>query len=384
MTQPSHTSAPRSWRPAATTFFAGSPVRAGRTSSGGSASHTKAPSVGLGGSFRYDLHSGDVWWSAQLADAFGRMRGFKPAGFEAYLDLVHPEDRPAVTERVERALEERSGFDGRERVMWPDGSVVELRSEAAVECDPVGRPAALVGRCEVVAVVYDAADDGPALRRAAADIAHDLRNILQSMRSGIDLYLTELELARGDVEGQGVEAPPINELFERADGLVAELGQLSGRRDSSARWLEMSRWVAALEPLLRDLVGRERSLELQLPSLPIFAQVRPRRLEQCIMNLVSNARDATAPGGHIQLRLSPRSNGSQVALTVTDDGVGMELSFAERAFERGVSSHGSGRGLGLSIVRDEIRRMGGRVRLDSVPGGGTCVEMVLPGGRGPG
>src|SRR5690606_1868061 len=239
----------------------------------------------------------------------------------------------------------------------------ELRSEAAVECDPEGRPTALVGRCEVVAVIYDAADDGPALRRAAADIAHDLRNILQSMRTGIDLYLAELELSRTDRDSERpeVESPPIQELFERADTLVAELGQLSGRRDSSARWLEMSRWVAALEPLLRDLVGRERQIELVLPSLPLFAQVKPRRLEQCVMNLVSNARDATAIGGKIVLRLAPRASGRQVALTVTDDGVGMELSFAERAFERGVSTHGNGRGLGLSIVRDEVRRMGGRV-----------------------
>ncbi len=340
----------------------------------GSSPGGERPRLGMRGNFRYELEGGRVTWSAGVARAFGRSPGWAPEGFAGYLALVHPDDRDASQARVEMAIRSCSGFDARERVIWPDGSVVVVRCEAAVETDELGHPVALVGRSRLVEIERDAGRTPTALRRAAADIAHDLRNLLQALRSNVDLCL--LESNADDEQRQAIDG-----IFARLDDLGVELGSLRGRRSSAARWSELRRWLESLRPILADVLGPDRELELQLPPMPLFALVSTPRLETCLLHLVANAREATEEGGRVRVGLAPRAGGERFVISVRDDGEGMSESSVSRALRRGVSTRGPGRGLGLAIVRETVAQMQGRLHIDSEPGRGTFVEMSFDAGE---
>lgn len=334
---------------------------------------SSGPRVGARGSFRLDLTTQDLEWSRAGAVVFGRDPGLAPKKFEEFLAMLHSEDRDSTRARVKEAVADLSGFETRERICWADGTIVVVVCRAAVELDDEGAAAAVVGTTELVRVEFDAGQSKASLRRAAADIGHDLRNLLQTLRSSIDLWR---------MQNPGVADPAhVEAALERANELGAELRNLDGRRDSAPRWTEVGGWLRALSPLMQELAGHDRSLRVSAPERPLFAPLRSRRVEHCLMNLVANARDATDVGCTIEINLELTSEGQELRFDVSDDGQGMDPELVSGAWERGTSSSGLGRGLGLGIVRGEIERMGGRVSLESELGRGTTVSLFVPAGR---
>lgn len=364
---------------------AAAPCDDGSDSSRPSAVAPERPRVGMRGSFHYDLRTGAIHITEGIARAFGHRPGWSPEDIESYFDAVHPDEREAyrahfesllVPEHQRPANARPVGEPSRQRVVWPDGTVVQLVCESAVETDDRGRPVAIVGSKRLARVLHDAGRAPNALRRAAADIAHDLRNLTQAMRSHLDVMRLE-----GEVEPSSTAA--LDGMLSRIDELGVELMNLEGRRPSSARWTELRRWLHGLEPLLADALGPDRSLDMSFPPLAVFGLVPTRRLEQALLHLVANAREATRPGARVRVSLAPRRDGEAFALSVADDGEGMDDEQLQRALQRGVSTRGRGRGLGLSIVRDLVRQLRGELHIDSELGRGTVVEMVLDAGERP-
>jgi PAS domain S-box-containing protein len=222
-----------------------------------------------------------------------------------------------------------------------------------------------------------------AVGRLAGGIAHDFNNLLTGILSYSDLILQELRPSdpiRNDVE-------QIRDAGQRAAGLTRQLLAFSRRQLLRPRVVSLNTTVAELEPMLQRLLGAEVKLETGLdPDLGnIF--VDPAQLEQALVNLVLNARDAMPAGG--QLRISTMNaeldGDSFVAVTVSDTGVGIEPSAQPRIFEPFFTTKqgGGGRGLGLSTVYGIVEQSGGHITVDSAPGQGATFTMYFPRYWGP-
>jgi len=234
-----------------------------------------------------------------------------------------------------------------------------------------------------------------AVGQLAGGIAHDFNNLLTAILSYGDLVLEELrpgDPIRADVE-------QIRHAGQRAATLTRQLLAFSRRQVLQPRVLSLSGSVAELEPMLRRILGAGVSLETRLDPGLWYVLADPAQLEQVLVNLVMNARDAVAAGGRVTVTTAnlqlhaadeARGNGARpgayVTLAVRDNGVGMDVPTRTRIFDPFFTTKtpGQGAGLGLSTVYGIVEQSGGHIAVESAPGQGTTFTIFLPRYTGPG
>jgi CheY-like chemotaxis protein len=226
----------------------------------------------------------------------------------------------------------------------------------------------------------------------AGGIAHDFNNIL-------GVIINYARFAQGSVPPGSPAAADIEEIrraAERGVGLVRQLMILARRESGATVVFDLNELIAGLDGFLRSTIGEHITVERRLaPDLWPLAD-DPARIEQILINLAVNARDAMPGGGTLTFEtgnaeLSAAETmaypgaapGRYVRLLVTDTGVGMDSEVASRAFEPMFTTKGAaqGTGLGLATVYTIVTQAGGLVDLSSQPGRGTSIEINLPASR---
>jgi signal transduction histidine kinase/CheY-like chemotaxis protein len=227
-----------------------------------------------------------------------------------------------------------------------------------------------------------------AIGQLAGGVAHDFNNVLAAILSYADLAadgVTDVA-ARADLEA-------IQDAARRGAGLTRQLLQFSRRTPGDLEPVAVNDRVLEVVGMLGRTLGEDRSLRCDLVDAPMAVLADPAELDQILLNLVVNARDAVGPGGVIEVstaavELDPTEAalhpglepGPYVRLAVTDDGTGMAPEVVEHAFEPFFTTKGRGHGtgLGLSTVYGIVQRLGGYVAVRSVEGVGTSIEVLLP------
>ncbi len=229
-----------------------------------------------------------------------------------------------------------------------------------------------------------------AVGRLAGGIAHDFNNLLTVIMGHADQLLHQA----GADKGEQSEAREIFSAAERAAALTHQLLAFSRKNVSKPRIVQLNDIIRALEPMLRRLIGEDHvvTTELERRLAPVLAD--SGNLEQALVNLMLNARDAMPDGGRIVVRTFNREvrdgnesgarPGHYVAMIVEDTGVGMDEETRRRIFEPffTTKSIGKGTGLGLSMVYGTVRQAGGFVSVNSRLGRGTVFEILLPRAKG--
>jgi len=219
-----------------------------------------------------------------------------------------------------------------------------------------------------------------AVGRLAGGVAHDFNNLLTVIGSNAEMGA---ELARrGRVASE--EFAEIQSAVERAAALTRQLLAFSRRQVLAPVPLSLNQLVGHAERMLRRVIGEDVTLETRLDERVGQVVADQGQLEQVLMNLVVNARDAMPEGGHVVIATS-REPDDQVALSVSDTGIGMDPDIQSRAFEPFFTTKepGKGTGLGLSTVYGIAQQSGGDVGIRSFPGTGTTVTLRLPHHRSP-
>jgi PAS domain S-box-containing protein len=325
-----------------------------------------------------DSATGQVLYvSPAFASIFGR--SLAEVDDEAWPSLrsIHPEDRERVAETVGDFFEHGGSLDLQFRIVRPDGSLRTVRSRASK----------IPGQNRVTGLLHDMTDElslQAELRQAqrleaigtlASGIAHDFNNLLMGVGGCAQLALRRLD---ANHEAYGYLRRAADAILRGAN-LTRQILRFSDTRTTTDEPVELDAVVRGARDLMQSLVGEQVTLSMQLgaPALSIAAE--PGDIEQMLLNLASNARDAMPNGGGLWFRTEPRQ-GSAVALSVTDTGVGMDEETKRRVFEPFFTTKevGKGTGLGLSTVFAMVRRMGGTIGIESAPGQGTTFTLCLP------
>ena len=313
------------------------------------------------------------------------------------MDILPPEDAPGLHHGLERSSMQR-GDVALAQHQRKDGTIVDMEL-VSHEMELNGRRARLVlatdikERTRTRAALHQSeeqlrqAQRMDAAGRLASGVAHDFNNLLTTIRGFSDLLLRDLpeeHVRRKDVE-------QIRKAADRGAALTRQLLSFGHPPTVQARALDLNAVVVSMEGLLQRLVGADIRLTMRLR--PNLGEVRmdPGQLEQILVNLVLNARDAMPSGGTLTVETGERQisgsargrsvrPGRYLVLAVSDTGTGMDGDTLTHVFDPFFTSPPSrGRsGLGLSIVYGIVKQNGGGVRVSSEPGQGTTVKVFIP------
>ncbi|MFL1419983.1 ATP-binding protein [Pseudomonas fildesensis] len=384
----------------------------------------------------------DIGEDRFIADAhFAYLHGVDPgdAGLlpiSDYLQGVHPEDLGTVARSIKHCITHGTEYAEEYRLLQADGEVRWVFARGRCYKDHHGRPARFLGaaldlterkhteqalrhlnenleervaqrtqalaeanqRLQSEMVERERAED--ALRHAqkmeavgqlTGGIAHDFNNMLTGIIGSLDLMQRYIAAGRSEDIGRFTDAAVSS--AHRAAALTHRLLAFSRRQSLDRRPTDPNQLVASLEDLFQRTKGAHIALKVQLGNDIWAVNTDASQLENALLNLVINARDAMPDGGELLIEtansyldgtdittLEPVKAGDYVMLGVSDNGSGMAPKILAKAFDPFFTTKpiGQGTGLGLSMIYGFAQQSGGHVTIQSEPGQGTCVRLYLP------
>ncbi len=348
------------------------------------------------GTWEHDLVTGAMQWDPRAKALFG-FSSEVAITHSTWAGAVHPPDLAPTEALWERATRERKSCCTEYRVSWPDGSMHWITAVGRATFDPAtGKPLRLTG------VMLDGTERkqaeerlGEVLRleaigRLAGGIAHDLNNMLVAILGFSDLLARTMD--RQDPRRRDVDQ--ITEAATRSAKLTRQLLAFARREMIHPQRLNLNDVVARRESALRSVLGDHIELVLELAPEAGVVYADPSQVEQILLNLVLNARDAMPEGGRVtietaRLDVDAREPGVEsetggadghVMLAVRDTGHGIDPAILPRIWEPFFSTRpaGQGTGLGLAVVHGAVKQSGGFVRAESEPNRETVVGVYWP------
>ena len=310
-------------------------------------------------------------------------------------EQIHPEDREKVLRAAAEAHQTGVGTSVEYRMRHKNGSWRTLESKASTIVKE--------GKVEKLVIVnrditerkgleeqFRQSQKMDAVGRLSGGVAHDFNNLL-----GVIIGYAEVvqERLTGQDEAQGC-VDEILKASNRAASLTRQLLAFSRQQVMDPKVLDLNAIVKDTEKMLRRLIGEDIRLATEFADSAVRIKADQGQVEQVIMNLVVNARDAMPQGGSLTLSTSnfhmdgdfirrypyPVQVGDYVLFTVSDSGIGMDANTRARAFEPFFTTKekGKGTGLGLSTVYGVVKQSGGYIDLSSEPGAGTTFKIYFP------
>ncbi len=329
----------------------------------------------------WNVSSGAVEWFGDIESALGLEATQLPRTLAGWQAVIHPEDHDNVMSLMMQAVKAGRSFDLAYRVLRGDGQVRFWRERGSPYVDDVIASQVVVGACtDVTAQQHTEAQ----LRQAqkleavgllAGGIAHDFNNLLSVIQGYGELLREEFS-----EHASGVElVDEVLHAVRRASSLTRQLLTFSRRQVLQPRVLNVQAVLRDMTGLLRRVIGEDLLLALHTDDDTPDINADLGQIEQVIMNLVVNARDAMDRGGEVELRTGRCANG-WAFIEVCDTGAGIPEHVQARMFEPFFTTKPSGRGtgLGLSTVHGIVHQSGGTIQVDSTLGKGSTFRIELP------
>ncbi len=360
-------------------------------------------------------------------DRFARSFGLDPAQSrdnltrEAVAASIHPDDRPTVDAEIAAALQRGGRYRAEYRVRQHDGVYRWIEANGRVDLDENGAPTRFPGvlidiehrraietalrelnqqlesRVQMAIEQREQAEEAlrqsqkmEAVGQLTGGIAHDFNNLLMGISGSLQLLETRIAQGRFDALPRYIEAA--QGAAKRATALTQRLLAFSRRQTLDPKPTNLNRLVADLEELVRRTTGPNIEVEV-VGAIGLWTVlIDQNQLENAILNLCINARDAMPDGGRLTIETANRwldgsagterdmPPGQYVSLSVTDTGTGMSKETINRIFEPFFTTKplGQGTGLGLSMIYGFVRQSNGQIRVYSELQRGTTMCLYLP------
>jgi two-component system, cell cycle sensor histidine kinase and response regulator CckA len=319
--------------------------------------------------------------------------------------LIHPDDTAGLFESVDASAQSLQTWQHEYRIRFPDGDVRWLFGSAVPERQSDGSTlwhgfiTDVTRRKEADHLKAQLEDHlrqsqkVEGIGRLAGGVAHDFNNLLTSMMGFVELAL--MQIPRDSVEAEYLEGAI--DSAKRGAALTQQLLAFARKKIVWPELVSLNEVMEKMAPMIRRLVGENLDLVLALAADPWLVKVDVGSMEQVIMNLVLNARDAIIGTGRITLETqnvtldaqyclthAETAQGEYVMLGVSDTGIGMTPEVQSRVFEPFFTTKpvGEGTGLGLAMCHGIVKQAGGNISVYSEPGRGSSFRVYLPRARG--
>ncbi|MES2183149.1 MAG: ATP-binding protein, partial [Pseudomonadota bacterium] len=354
--------------------------------------------VGGVGVWTYRVDVDRFFCDAAISELYGLDPVQAAAGIRTaeFLANVHPDDRARLRATMSGGLERSGDLELEYRIRHPDGSVRWVLSRGHTYFDGPGQPVRRTGvgiettTRRLLEEQLRQSQKMEAVGQLTGGIAHDFNNLLASISGSLQLLKTRL--GQGRVEGFERYVGVGEDSVRRAAALTQRLLAFSRRQTLDPKPADVNRLIAGMEDLISRSVGPAVEVEVVGAARLWAVEVDAPQLENTLLNLCINARDAMPDGGRLTIETANKwlddraaaayevPKGQYVSLSVTDTGIGMPEAVVRRVFDPFFTTKpmGQGTGLGLSMVYGFVRQSGGQVRVYSEVGQGTTMCVYLP------
>jgi two-component system, cell cycle sensor histidine kinase and response regulator CckA len=316
-----------------------------------------------------------------------------------WFSLVVAEDREAAEEQGRRILAGEQPGPLEYRIVRKDGVVRWVRETPVLRLDAEGNPTGYDGVIQDITERRALQDQllqsqkMEGIGRLAGGVAHDFNNLLTAILGYVEMCRMDLPQELPSDHPARLDLSEVATAGERAAGLTRQLLAFASRQIVAPVKLDLSAQVVESLKMLKRLLGDDIEIETALDPAAGMVESDPGQIQQVLVNLTVNARDAMPDGGRLLIETSREvldeddarahpgaSAGSYVLLAVADTGVGMSEQVLSHLFEPFFTTKamGKGTGLGLATCHGIVRQMGGHIRVYSEPGRGTSFRIYLP------
>ncbi len=355
---------------------------------------TRAGGVGV---WEYDIVNNKLMWDDQMFVLYGIDKNDFDGAYEAWKAGLHPEDAERGEIEIQMAIQGEKEFDTEFRVVWPDGSIHNIKALATVQYNDSGKPASMIGtnwditgqkNAELTLLIAKQESDGAnkAKSEFLANMSHEIRTPLNGVIGFTDLLLrTPLDKV------QQQYAKNANTSGHSLLGIINDILDFSKIEAGKMELDRIKADIIELSELTSDIVkyhAAQKNIELLLnidQDVPRYAIIDPTRLKQILVNLLSNAVKFTE-SGEVELKVTfnrTDENSGEFSFLVRDTGIGINVEQQKllfKAFSQADSSTTrkyGGTGLGLIISNMLAEKMGSKIEVVSEPGKGSCFFFTI-------
>jgi len=342
-----------------------------------------------------DYTTGATRWSEALEAQYGLKPGTFGGTFEAFVEHVHPDDRASVMETERAAAKSGDDFRMESRAIWADGTVRWLTTLGRVRLGEGGEPVRGIGisldvtEQHTLAAQFQQAQKMEAIGQLAGGVAHDFNNLLTIMLGHCEMLLADAD----PNDPRSTDIAAIQQAGMTAAYLTRQLLAFSRKQIIEPTRLDLNAVVTGMRAMIARLIGEDVKVELVLGAQGGFVRADRTQIEQIILNLAVNGRDAMPTGGTLTIETADVDlnddyeqmywaikAGPYVVLRVTDTGTGMTPEVQTHLFQPFFTTKnpGKGTGLGLATVYGIVRQSGGSVTVYSEIGHGSSFKVYLP------
>jgi PAS domain S-box-containing protein len=335
------------------------------------------------GIWEYDPLKKQAWWSDNVNEIFHT--GSRGQTFEELLQHAHPDDRAELATRAAKAVDKTHGdsFEYEFRYIGVDNIARWARARGRFSRDS--------GQVHMVGTIMDVTEQRALedeLRRAhrlesigrlAGGVAHDFNNLLAAMMGSLELVEEHCPLSVRE------DLATIRHGALRARDLTRQLLAFARKQPAEYKVIDLTALVSDVERMLRRLVGPNIDIVIT-SSGPVYVRADASLLEQVLVNIVVNAREAMPNGGRLNIRVAHRLDakssdagaGDFALLEISDSGIGMDEETRSKIFEPFFTTKSHGTGLGLASSYGIVKQHGGDVAVESQPGHGSRFRIAIP------
>lgn len=341
------------------------------------------------GNWELDLINNRLLWSDEIFRIFEIDKNYFQASYEAFLALIHPEDRDVVNGAYINSLETRKPYEIVHRLLMPDGRLKFVREQCESDYDPDGNPIRSIGTIQDITesikndLALQHASKMASLGEMAAGIAHEINNPLAIIQGKANQVIRAVDMIDFDKEKVKTDTMKIISTVERISNIINSLRSISRNAEIDSGKPEDVQKI--LEEVLS--LSRERfkcnSVELRQNIIDIPNQLqiicRPSEISQVILNLLNNAFDAVSPLDEKWVELKAVISGPNIKIVVIDSGNGIPQPILEKLMQPFFTTKeiGKGTGLGLSISKKIIEKHQGKLYYD-IESKNTCFIVEIP------
>lgn len=347
------------------------------------------------GSWEYDFKSRRLRTSDNILNLFEISPEFRNWDWDEFQSVVHPDDWPSLNTAGRKAIQNGVEYDLEFRILTVRNETKWCRAIGKANLDAQGQVVKLHGTFQDITSHKNLetqlrhAQKMDAIGKLAGGVAHDFNNLLTAINGYSALLLSEIDRDHPNFD----DLQQIREAGLRAASLTRQLLAFSRKQVLQPEVVNLNELLHNLERLLKRLIGEDIKLETKLSKELANIKADRGQIEQIIVNLAVNARDAMPGGGKLIIKTqniyldevfvkayAELEAGSFVQISISDSGIGIEKSIRDQIFEPFFTTKGTGKGtgLGLSTVYGIVKQSGGQITVYSEPGHGTTFKIYLP------